>query len=68
MAKTSEDDTVYVYVIGEESENVYGETLKKDYGKKWAVPDKIAPELYDDGDDKHLLSPKRTLARSEIIW
>jgi hypothetical protein len=50
-AKTSEDDTVYVYVIGEESENVYGETLKKDYEKKWAVPDKIAPELYDDGDD-----------------
>jgi hypothetical protein len=53
-AKISEGDNdvdVYVYVIGEESENVYGETLKKDYGKKWAVPDKIAPELYDDGQD-----------------
>jgi len=50
-AKTSGNDTVYVYVIGEESENVYGETLKKDYEKKWAVPDKIAPELYDDGRD-----------------
>lgn len=48
----SENKTVYVYVIGEESENVYGETLKKDYKKKWEVPDKIAPELYDDGNDK----------------
>ncbi len=42
---------VYVYVVGNESVNTYGQTLKKDYEKAYPVADRIAPKLRDDGDN-----------------
>ncbi|MDI9513814.1 MAG: hypothetical protein GX384_05935 [Clostridiaceae bacterium] len=45
------DPRVYVYVVGNESVNTYGQTLKKDYEKAYPVADRIAPKLRDDGDN-----------------
>jgi hypothetical protein len=42
---------VYVYVVGNESVNTYGQTLNKDYRKAYPVADRIAPKLRDDGDN-----------------
>lgn len=46
------NNEAYLFVVGTESENVYGETLQKNLKKGIAVKDKIAPELYDDGNDE----------------
>lgn len=44
------DPAIYLFIVGDASENRYGETLRKDLNKAYRVVDRISPVLYDDDD------------------
>lgn len=48
-ATTDGATSVYAYIVSENSENKYGETVSTNDNK--VADDKIAADLYDDGDD-----------------